>query len=144
VCWFEDFIQRKIKTSMHMDDLVLKKRGANFYGFESIDFLGKRHYHPFVIKGCGDLLLTRNGICFNQWITQNEYNIPLDKITKIEIRTWHNLKMKWPGKVLRIYFKEGMDIKIFGIRLGGMLSFTRGWQDDAYLWKEKIESIMKG
>lgn len=126
-----------------MDDSILKKQGANFYGFESIDSLGKRHYHPFAIRGNGDFLLTKNGVLFNQWISPKEYNIPLDKITKIEIRTWHNLKMKWPGKVLRIYFKDGKDTKIFGITLGGILSITKGWQDDAYLWKEKIESLMK-
>ena len=126
-----------------MDDSILKKRGANFYGFESIDFLGKRHYHPFVMRVAGDLLLTKNGISFNQWMAQNEYNISLDKITNIEIRTWHNLKMKWPGKVLRIHFKEGKETKIFGIALGGILSIKKGWQDDGYLWKTKIESLMK-
>ena len=126
-----------------MNDSILKKRGANFYGFESIDFLGKRHYHPFVIRGNGDFLLTKNEVYFKQWISPKEYNIPLDKITKIEIRTWHNLKMKWPGKVLRIHFKDGKDTKIFGIALGGTLTITKGWQDDGYLWKEKIESLMK-
>jgi len=126
-----------------MDDSILKKRGANFYGFESIDSLGKHHYHPAVIRGNGDLLLTRNGVCFNQWITKKEYNIPLNKITRVEIRTWHNLKMKWPGKVLRIHFIEGKDTKIFGIAPGGIFSITRGWQDDVYLWKEKIESLIK-
>ena len=126
-----------------MNDSILKKRGANFYGFESIDFLGKRHYHPFVIRGNGDFLLTKNEVYFKQWISPKEYNIPLDKITKIEIRTWHNLKMKWPGKMLRIHFKDGKDTKIFGIALGGTLTITKGWQDDGYLWKEKIESLMK-
>lgn len=126
-----------------MDDSILKKRGANFYGFERIDSLGKLHYQPAVIRGGGDLLLTKNGVCFNQWITQKEYTIPLDKITRVEIRTWHNLKMKWPGKVLRIHFKEGTDTQIIGIEPGGRLSITKGWQDDAYLWKEKIESLMK-
>ena len=126
-----------------MDDSILKKRGANFYGFESIDFLGKRHYHPFDIRGNVDFLLTKNEVYFKQWISSKEYNIPLNKITRIEIRTWHNLKMKWPGKVLRIHFKEGKDTKIFGIALGGILSITKGWQDDSYLWKEKIESFMK-
>ncbi len=118
-----------------MDDSVLKKQGANFYGFERIDSFGKHHFQPFAIKGNGDLLLTKNGVYFNQWITRNEYSIPLNKITKIEIKTWHNLKMKWPAKVLRIHFKEENDTKIFGISLG--------WQNDAYLWKGKIESLMK-
>lgn len=126
-----------------MDESILKKRGAIFYGFESIDNNGKRHYYPAVIRGGGDLLLTKNGVHFNQWITKKEYDIPLKVITKIEIKTWHNLKMKWPGKVLCIHFNEGDNTKIFGIKIGGMLSITKGWQDDAYLWKEKIESLMK-
>ncbi|MDP2889462.1 MAG: hypothetical protein Q8P34_10955 [Bacteroidota bacterium] len=125
-----------------MDDSILKKSGANFFGFERIDSLGKHHYQLAAIRGTGDLPLTKNGVCFNQWITQKEYTIPLDKITKIEIRTWHNLKMKWPGKVLRIHYKEGQDIKIFGIKPGVILSL-KGWQVDAYLWKEKIETLMK-
>lgn len=126
-----------------MNDSILKKQGANFYGFERIDSLGKHHYHPFAIRGNGDFLLTKDGVCFNQWISPKEYHIPLNKIIRIEIRTWHNLKMKWPGKVLRIYFNDDKDTKIFGIALGGILSITKGWQDDAYLWKDKIESMMK-
>lgn len=126
-----------------MDNSILKKRGANFYGFESIDFFGKRHYHPFVIRGNGDFLLTKNEVYFKQWTSPKEYNIPLHKIIKVELRTWHNLKMKWPGKVLRIHFKDGKDTKIFGIALGGTLSITKGWKDDSYLWKEKIESLRK-
>lgn len=126
-----------------MDNSILTKRGVNFYGFESIDSLGKRHYHPAIVRGGGDLLLTKNEICFNQWITKKEYHIPLNKITKIEIRIWHNLKMKFPRKVLRIYYKEENVTKIFGVSLGGNLSIIKGWQDDAYLWKEKIESLLK-
>lgn len=126
-----------------MNDTILKQSGANFYGFESIDHLGKHRYHPMVLRGSGDLMLTKDEVCFNQWITQKEYHIPLDEITRVEIRTWHNLKMKWPGKVLRIHFKEGENTKIFGIALGGILSITKGSHDDVYLWKEKIESMCR-
>lgn len=45
-----------------MDDSILKKRGANFYGFERIDSLGKHHYQIATIRGSGDLLLTKNGV----------------------------------------------------------------------------------
>ncbi len=126
-----------------MDDLILEKHGANLYGFESIDSSGKHHNHPAVIRGAGDLYLNKGGIHFKQWISQKEYNIPLEKITKVEIKTKHNLKMKWPGKVLRIYFEYKDETKIFGVAVGGRLSITKGWQDDAYLWKEKIESLLK-
>lgn len=53
------------------------------------------------------------------------------------------MKVKWPLKVLRIYFKEGDEINVMGIAPGGKLSITKGWQDDAYLWREKIEGLLK-
>lgn len=123
-----------------MGDSILENRGANFYGYESIDSSGKHHYHLAVVRGSGDLFFTKQGIHFNQWITKKEHNIPLEKITKVEIKTWHNMKMKWPAKVLRIFFRDQNETKIFGVALGGKLSITKGWKDDAYLWKEKIES----
>lgn len=127
-----------------MGDSILKKQGANFYGFERIDSTGKHRYDLFAVRGNGDLLLTKNEIVFNQWMLGKAYTISLDQITRVDIKIGHNLKMKWPGKVLRIYFKEGNEIKIFGIALGGMLSIRKGWQDDAYVWKEKIESLING
>ncbi len=126
-----------------MNESILKKHGANFYGFESISSKGKHHFDPFVIRGFGDLWLTQREVHFNQWLTQEEYRIPIDKITNVEIKAMHNLKMKFPNKVLRIYFNEDDGIKIFGVSIGGNLSFTKGWEDEAYLWKEKIESLLK-
>jgi hypothetical protein len=124
-----------------MSNSILEKRGVNFYGYESVDSSEKHHYHPAVIRGCGDLCLSKKEIYFKQWITKKECFIPLDKVTKLEIRAWHNLKLKWPGKVLRIHFKEGNGTKIAGFGLGGKLSLSRGWQDDAHKWKEEIESL---
>jgi hypothetical protein len=126
-----------------MNDSILKINGANFYGFESIDSSGKHHYHPFAMRGNGDLLLTKDEINFNQWIVKRKYNIPLNKVTKLDVKAWHNLKMKFPRKVLRIYYQEDGKTKIFGVSVGGQLSITKGWKDDAYLWKEKIESLLK-
>jgi hypothetical protein len=126
-----------------MNDSILKINGANFYGFESIDSSGKHRYHPFVMRGNGDLLLTKNEVSFNQWIAKKKYHISFSKITKVEVKAWHNLKFKFPRKVLRIYYKEDGETKIFGVSVGGQLSITKGWKDDAYLWKEKIESLLK-
>ncbi len=126
-----------------MGNIILQKRGANFYGFESIDSSGIHHYHPYVVRGSGDLYLDEQGIHFKQWVTKKEYNISLNKIIKLEIKDSHNLKRKWPGKVLRIYFTEQNETEVFGIALGGKLSITKRWQDNAYLWKEKIESLLK-
>lgn len=51
-----------------MNDSILEKRAAIFYGFESIDSAGKHHYHPGVVRGSGDLFFTKQGILFKQWI----------------------------------------------------------------------------
>ncbi|MCA9459209.1 MAG: hypothetical protein KC550_01530 [Nanoarchaeota archaeon] len=126
-----------------MSDAILKKSGANFYGFENINSNGELHYNLAVIRGSGELVLNNRGIFFKEWITKNEYSIYLDKITKVEISSKHNKKMKWPGKVLRIYYQDKDEIKIFGVALGGKLSITKGWKDDAYIWKEKIELLLK-
>lgn len=126
-----------------MNDSVLEIQGANFYGFESIDSSGKHHYHPFAMRGNGDLILTKNEINFNQWISKREYQIPINKITKVDIGAWHNLKMKFPRKVLRIYYQEDGETRIFGVSVGGQFSITKGWMDDAPIWKERIETLMK-
>ena len=126
-----------------MNKMILNKAGANFYGFERIDSFGKRHVHPGLIRGNGDLSFTKEGIEFKQWISNKAYSIPLEQITQIEIKNWHNLKMKWPAKVLRISFRDQNETKIFGVSIGGKLSLTKGWKDDAYLWKEEIESLLK-
>jgi len=125
-----------------MDNIILKKSGASFFGFESIDEDGKHHNHPWVVRGCGNLTLTKQGIHYKQYISTKEYFIPFEKITKLDVGEWHNLRIMWPGKVLKIYFKDGDQIKIFGIATGGKLSLTKGFKDDAYEWKEKIEALL--
>lgn len=125
-----------------MEDIILLKKGANFFGFERMDADGNRHYDPYIIRGAGDLLLTESGIIFKQWGISKRYDIPLKTISRVDIRTWHNMKMKWPGKVLRIYYKDGKETKIFGAKVGGKLTLTGGWNDNAYLWKQKIDELL--
>lgn len=125
---------------MTMEDYLVKKKGANFFGFERVDAQGKLHYNPYALKSNGDLYLTEKGVTFIQWGFTKGINIPFDSISRIDIRTWHNMKMKWPGKVLRLYLKEGDETKIFGVKVGGKLSVVGGWQDEAYVWKKQIEA----
>lgn len=125
-----------------MSDTILNHR-ANFYGFESIDSADRHHYHPAALRGGGELLLTKKEVRFNQWMTSKEYRIAIHQITKVEIKGWHNMKMKWPRKVLRIFYKEEDGIKIFGATVGGRYSISKGWQDEAFLWKENIESLLE-
>ena len=127
-----------------MEKSILKKQGANFFGYEHIDSNGKHHFHPFGNKGNGELILTQSAVYFKQVITGKEYAVPVKNITKVDIKPWHNMKMKWPAKVLRIHFREQSDTKILGIAPGGRFNIPKGWQDDAYHWKEEIESLIKG
>uniref|UniRef100_UPI0032175EFB hypothetical protein n=1 Tax=uncultured Draconibacterium sp. TaxID=1573823 RepID=UPI0032175EFB len=126
-----------------MNHSILKVQGANFYGFESIDSFGKRHYHPLTIRGNGDLYLTNDDIYFTRWGSKKDYTIPLKRITKVEIKAWHNFKNKFPRKVLRIHYKEESETKIFGVSIGGNLNILKGRKDETHLWKGKIESLLK-
>jgi len=126
-----------------MEKVLLCKKAANFFGFEIINSAGQLQHQPAVLRGSGELTLTEKGLYFKQWVSQKEYFIPLNSILRLEIKRSHNLKIQFPAKVLRIYFKEENITKIFGIALGGKLSITKGWQDDSYKWKEIIEKLIK-
>ena len=108
-----------------MKEFILKKKMANFYGFEG---------HPFMIRGNGELTLTKEGILFREILPKREYFIPIDEIIKVEIKRSHNLKTKLLP-VLRIHYKERGETLIFGVCVGN--------NKDSLLWKEKIESLMK-
>lgn len=124
-----------------MTETILKKSGANFFGFESIDAEGKQHSHPLVIRGNGDLALSDEGLHFIQWVTKKEYFIPIRDIIKVEVGSSHNLKKQWPAKVLKVYYSNIDQTLIFGVSVGGKFSITKGYKDEAEIWKEKIEEI---
>ena len=125
-----------------MEKEILTKNGANFFGFESIDQEGKHHYHQKVIRGSGVLKLTEDEIIFSQWITKNEYRIPIDSIVKIDTKWSHNMKLSLPGKVFRIHYKDGNETKIFGVGLGGKFSLTKGWQGGNESWLDALQSLI--
>jgi hypothetical protein len=125
-----------------MAETILYKKGANFFGFESIDAEGKKHSHPLVVRGSGDLTLTEDGLHFIQWISKKEYYIPLSDIIKVEVGGSHNLKAKWPSKVLKVHYPNMDQTLILGVAVGGKLSLTKGYKDDCYIWKEKIEEMI--
>jgi hypothetical protein len=126
-----------------MEKIFLRKKGPNFFGFENIDSAGQIQHQPAVLRGSGELTLTEKGLFFKQWVSQKEYFIPLNSILRLEIKRSHNMKVQFPAKVLRVYFKEENKTRIFGIALGGKFSITKGWLDDSYKWKETIEKLMK-
>jgi hypothetical protein len=124
-------------------DFILRKKWANFFGFETVDENGVRHADPFIIRGNGDLTLTDDGIRFIQWVTKKEYFVPMKDITKVEIGRSHNLKLQWPSKVLKVFYKVEGKILVFGVSVGGKLSLTKGYKDEAVVWKEKIDEMIR-
>lgn len=126
-----------------MAEKVLFKKGANFFGFETVDSSGRKHSDPFIIRGNGDLTLTGEGVHFIQWVTKKEYFIPLKDIIKTDIGRSHNLKFQWPSKVLKVFYKVEGKILVFGVSVGGILSLTKGYKDEAVVWKEKIDEMIR-
>ncbi len=121
---------------------VLRKQFSNFFGLERVDKSGKLHRDLGVVRGNGDLFLTKDEIYFIQIMPSREFHIPLSKIIKVEIKGSHNGKSKWPMKVLRIHYEDNSETQIFGVALGGKFSFKKGWEDDAFEWKEAIEKLI--
>lgn len=125
-----------------MSEVILKKNGPNFFGFESIDESGKIHSNLLVIRGSGELTLTEKGLYYIQWVTKKEYFIPLKDIIKVEIGKSHNLKRQWPAKVLKVFYRNMDQTLIFGVSIGGKFSLTKGYKDEAVIWKEKINELL--
>ena len=119
---------------LNIEDIILEKKGANFFGIERIDLNGKRHYKLAVIRGNGHLKLTKKGVYFSRWLPRKEFFIPLEKIREVNVRRSHNLKSFIFLPVLKITYEEE-ELKIFGVCLGR--------KKDTNIWKDKIEKLMK-
>lgn len=125
-----------------MTDIILEKKGANFFGFETAGESGKTHSNVMVVRGNGDLTLTQEGLRFIQWVTKKEYFIPLRDIIKVEIGKSHNLKKQWPAKVLKVHYHNMDQILVFGASIGGKFSLTKGYKDEAVIWKDKLDEML--
>lgn len=126
-----------------MSNSILISSTANFYGFESIDASGQHHHHPFTIRGNGKIILTEKEVIFNQWFPSREYRIPISKIVNTELKSWHNLKCKWPRKVLRIFYRENNKIMIFGASVGAKPSIFNAWDSEGEWWMYKIAELKR-
>jgi len=113
---------------------ILKCAGAVYLGIEKEGdtWLGKLT-GELTICGEGNLKLSTEGVTFKRWLPPREFFIPIEKIIRVELATTHLLKPVFPGRVLRIVYKEGENTLIFGIWLG-----TR----DGIKWKTKIEALL--
>ena len=114
-----------------MGNIILEKKGANFLGIERIDRNGRKYYQLAVIRGNGNLKLTKKGVYFERWLPKKEFFIPFEKIRKVELGRWHNLKSFVFLPVLKIAYEERGETKIFGICIG--------WKKETMVWKDMIE-----
>ncbi|MCX6012514.1 MAG: hypothetical protein NTV30_03715 [Chloroflexi bacterium] len=94
-----------------------KIRGVNYFGTETIDSDGRRHSNLRVIRGNGDIELTETNIVFTRWFPKKKFIIPIETVIKTDTGKTHNSKTSlFP--ILKIYYKEGILIKVFGICVG--------------------------
>lgn len=118
-----------------MMDYLLEKKGANYFGEESVGVDGVKHLHMAVLRGQGLLTLTGSNLNFKQWISGNEYNIPLAKVFFVSYTRSHNGKSNF-FPVLQIHYRnDDQEHRIFGVQVG--------WKKDTLKWKEKIEQLIK-
>ncbi|MEW6215575.1 MAG: hypothetical protein AB1478_10310 [Nitrospirota bacterium] len=117
-----------------MENTILKKKGANFFGFERIDRDGKVHGEPMVIQGNGNLRLTNKGLYFSRWLPKMDLFIPIEKIKKVEIGNSHNGRWILFPMILKVVYEEDGQIKVFGV--------TVGWKKVALEWKRQMEEDM--
>ena len=118
-----------------MEDIILEKKGTNFFGIERIDLNWKRHHKLAVIRGNGHLKLTKKGVYFSRWLPRKEFFTPLEKIREVNVRRSHNLKSFIFLPVLKITYEEKEELKIFGVCISR--------KKDTNIWKDKIEKLMK-
>jgi len=114
-----------------MENIILEKKGANFLGIERIDRNGRKHYQLVLIRGNGNLKLTKEGVYFERWLPKKEFFIPFKKIKKVELGKCHNLKSFIFLPVLKIAYEEKGETKIFGVCIG--------WKKETMVWKDMFE-----
>lgn len=117
-----------------MENTILEKKGANFFGFERIDRDGTVHGEPLVIRGNGNLKLTDKGLYFSRWLPKMELFIPIEEMKKVELGNAHNGKWVLFAKILKVFYAEDGQIKVFGV--------TVGWKKVTLEWKRQIEELL--
>lgn len=114
--------------------IIAERKWANFFGFETVDGVGRKKYHPFVIRGNGTLVLTKDEIRFTRFLPRKTFIIPVAAIREVTIGHSHNLKfILFP--ILKIAYTENDLTRVFGVCVGR--------KKEALAWKEMIERTMR-
>jgi hypothetical protein len=84
-----------------IDEPLMQAKGALFFGFEVIRPDGERHPELKVLRGNGNLVLTRTELRFTRWLPRTEFVIPLDRVKWTAVAKSHNRKWMWRRPVLQ-------------------------------------------
>ncbi len=92
-------LKTNLKENYDKEDrkILLKSRGANFFGQESKGVSQMR--------GNGNLFLYENELFFKQWVPKKNISIPIDKIHSVEVIKSHLLKTK-AVPLLKVIFEN--------------------------------------
>ena len=113
----------------------ITKTVVNYLGFETIDETGKKHKHPFVIRGNGLLTITADHVSFHRFFPKKDFMIPFEKIRDVSINNRHNWTFS-ADPVIKITFEEHRGV----LTVLGVLANS---QKDAKDIVEKILFYMK-
>jgi hypothetical protein len=94
----------------------------------------KKHFHMKVLRGQGLLTLTDTELYFKQWVSNNEYRVPLNKVCKVSYARSHNGKSNLYTVLQIHYTNDAGEHRIFGVQVG--------WKKDTLTWKQEIEKLM--
>jgi len=86
------------EEKMKVKDIILKSRGANFFGQESKDIAQMR--------GNGNLILYESFLFFKQWLTKKIITVPIENIKAIETPRSHLKKTASRPLLKLIYVNE--------------------------------------
>src|SRR5262245_19861906 len=98
--------------------ILLEKRGANYFGFETIDASGQKRREQNVIRGNGELTLTAEALTFVRMAPPVEIVVPLELVEWVKIARAHNGKSFGFLPVLQVAFRTPTETRVFGACVG--------------------------
>ena len=116
-----------------MEATLRQVRGANFFGFETIDPSGERSRNQRVIRGNGDLILTPTELRFTRWLPRMEIRIPIDRVRWTAVARGHNGRWIWRRCVVKVAFSADDSTRVLGV------SVRDG--EEAEAWKAAIDGL---
>ncbi len=101
------------------DGILLERRNANSFGFESIDpSTGKKRRDPTVVRANGDLTLSATELRFLRHAPPVDIRVPLDLVEWTRLARSHNGRSFGFLPVLQVAFRTATETRVLGICVG--------------------------